>query len=100
MAIFKSKSTTIGLLAKGNLEDIFTPTRIIVDTETKKITVRKRNWYLIGVDEDVYAFSSIRHIAINNFLFGADIHIRMYGGQVIIYALSKKDAAEIKNLLI
>jgi hypothetical protein len=57
-------------------------------------------WYLIGVDEETHSFSTIRHITIDNYLFGADLHIRIYyGGQVTIFALKKSDAKNIKELL-
>ena len=53
--------------------DIITPWRISADINNRRITITKRNWYLIGTREDTYAFRSIRHISVRNHLFGADL---------------------------
>ena len=53
---------------------------IVVDTDEQTITVRKRNWFLIGKHEHVIAFRFIRSIKIDDHLLGTDIHIKVIGG--------------------
>ena len=79
--------------------DIFTRWKIIVDIGNKQITVRKRNWYLIGVKEDTYAFKSIRQVTVHNLIFGADLGIKLYSGYALVYSIPKSDAKQIKQIL-
>jgi hypothetical protein len=79
--------------------DIITPWRISADINNRRITITKRNWYLIGTREDTYAFRSIRHISVRNHLFGADLGIRLFAGFAIVYSIPKSDAKKIKEIL-
>lgn len=79
--------------------DIITPWRISVDINNRRVTITKRNWYLIGVREDTYAFRSVRHISVRNHVFGADLGIRLFTGFGIAYSLPKSKAKQIKDLL-
>jgi hypothetical protein len=99
-SLFTTKSTFMGLLTRGMFWSIITPWKAEIDMNRKRVTILKRNWYLINVDEETFQFSSVRHITIDKFLFGADIHIRMYSGNASIYAISKKSAKQIKELLL
>lgn len=80
--------------------NLITRWHIIIDLNNKLITIKKRNWYLIGHQEDVYAFKSVRHVQVKNHLFGADIGIRMFSGNAIAYSISKSKASEIRKILL
>jgi len=79
--------------------DIVTPWRISADIDNRRVTITKRNWYLIGIREDTYAFRSVRHISVRNHLFGADLGIRLFTGFAIAYSIPKSDAKQIKEIL-
>ncbi len=79
--------------------DIITPWHISVDTKNKRITVTKRNWYLLSKNEDVFAFKSVRHVSVKNHVFGADLGIKMYVGHALVYSISKSDAKKIREIL-
>lgn len=97
--LFKTRSTFAALVSRGKFWDIFTPWKAEIDISNKIVTILKRNWHLISEDEDTFKFNSVRHISIDNYLFGADIHIKMFGGNASIYCIPKKDAKRIKELL-
>ncbi len=80
--------------------NILTPFHIKADIDNKRITVSKRNWYLISKQEDVYAFKSVRHVVVKNHVFGADIGIRMFAGTAVAYSISKSKAKEIREVLL
>ncbi len=63
------------------------------------LTMKKRNWFLIGFQEDSFAFKSIRHVKMKKPLFGSDIEIRVFGGYAELYAFSKSDAKLIHDSL-
>ena len=64
------------------------------------ITVKKRNWYLIGVDIDTIPIRNIRNIFINEHLFGSDLHIKIFGATISALCLSKKDSIKIRSILL
>jgi len=92
-------SSEAALVANGHAADVLTPWQVIIDTEDQTITVRKRNRYLIGVDEDTLAFRFIRRVAIDQHLIGADIIIQAVGGKLKAYCLDKSDCKHIKEIL-
>lgn len=96
---FEATSTEAALAANGRISDAVTPWHLIVDTDAETVTVRKRNKYLIGVDEEVLSFRFIRNIRIDTHLIGADITIQAVGGSVSAYCLSKSDCMHIKQIL-
>ena len=96
---FEATSTEAALAANGRISDAVTPWHLIVDTDAETVTVRKRNKYLIGVDEEVLAFRFIRNIRIDTHLIGADITIQAVGGSIAAYCLSKSDCKHIKQIL-
>lgn len=98
--IFQTQSTFMALFTRGKFWDIITPWKAEIDILKKRVTILKRNWYLINVDEETFQFSNVRHITIDKFLFGADIHIKMYSGTASIFCISKKDAKTIKEMLL
>lgn len=97
---FKTQSTCLSLFVRGKFWDIGRPWKVEIDLNKKHVTIFKRSRYLINVDEQIFKFSSVTHITINNFLFGADVHIRMYSGTASIYCISKKAAKTIKDILL
>ena len=64
---YKASSTVLSLIFNLKLEEILTPWIVILDTDLEIITVKKRNWYLIGVDIDTIPIRNIRNIFINEF---------------------------------
>ena len=92
-------SSEAALLANGRAADILTPWQIEIDTDEQTITVRKRNKYLIGVDEDTLAFRFIRRVVVDEHLIGADITIQAVGGKLTAKCLDKSDCKRIKDLL-
>jgi hypothetical protein len=98
--VFHSRSTFTNLLFNRKLTHILNPWHIIVDTNQETITIRKRNPFLIGFDEQIVSFRYIRSIIIDEHLFGADIHIKVMGGRASVYCISKRDAKTIKNILL
>lgn len=98
--IYKASSSILFLFLNGKLEDILSPWKIIIDFNLETITIKKRNWYLIGIDEQVHAFRFIRKIQIDQHVFGADVEINLFGGTTRVFCLKKSETDEIKNLLI
>ena len=97
---FEARSRESAMLFNGKLINALTPWRVIVDTDEETITVRKRNYILIGVDEEVHSFRFIRRITIDEHLIGADLEIKVVGGTAKVYCLSKKDCKQIKQILV
>ena len=93
-----TSSETI-LIANGRAGDVLRPWTIIIDTDDQTITIRKRNSYFIGVDEDTLAFRFIRRVTIDEHLFGADISISAVGGKVTACGMEKSDCKRIKRVL-
>lgn len=97
--IFKTKSSTSALVMNGNIRATITPWEIIVDTDKETIKLRKRNWHLIGVDENVLSFKFIRDIKIDQHMFGADLEIFTINNRIFIPYLSKRDANTVRDIL-
>lgn len=93
------KSSSLNLLLRGQVLNAFIPWTIEVDTDKNFITVRKRNWYLIGVDENRFKFSAVRHVELDQQFFGTDLFIRMYGNSLSIPCLKRRVATELRDLL-
>jgi len=98
--LFVTKSTFFALLTRCMFWSILAPWKAEIIISRKRVTILKRNWYLINVDEETFQFNSVRHTSIDKFLFGADIHIRMYSGTASIYGISKKSAKQMQELLL
>ena len=96
---YSYSSSEASLLANGRAADILTPWQIEIDTDEQTITIRKRNKYLIGVDEDTLAFRFIRRVVIDQHFIGADITIQAVGGKLTAKCLDKSDCKRIKELL-
>jgi len=97
---FEASSSSSALMFNGKGAHVANPWRIIIDMDEKTITVRKRNSSLIGVDEQVIAFRSIRSVTVDEHTVGADVHIKVVGGTASAYYLSKDDARKIKEMLL
>ena len=87
------------LLANGRAGDVLRPWTLIIDTDEETITIRKRNKYFIGVDEDTLAFRFIRRVTIDEHLLGADISIKAVGGTLTACSLEKSECKKIKKIL-
>lgn len=53
LRVNKSNQSPVGFT------DLIRPWYIIIDTDKRHITVKKRNWYLIGFDEQTYQFNTV-----------------------------------------
>lgn len=98
--VYKAHSSTISLILNFKFAELLTPWHIIIDDEEATITLRKRNRYLIGIDEKVIAFRYIKSISIDEHFIGANISIKVFGGGITAYYLSKNDAKMIKYILL
>ena len=95
------KSAIVSLVFNGFIFHVLTPWNIIIDFGKLTITVKKRNWFLIGHDENIVPFRYIRNIEIDRHLFGASMKIKAYGsGTIVVKAISKVGADKIKDELI
>ncbi len=101
MANFEAKSSTLSLIVAGKFISILSPWRIYLDPNNKSISVKKKNWYLIGEDEELCTFARVRNIKIDELLFGANIYIKVIGsGTIACYCIRKSDAKKIRNMLL
>lgn len=98
--LLRSHSSIISLLITGRLMHILNPWHIEVNLDELYIKVKKRNWFLIGFDDQVYPFKYIRNINTNTHLFGADITIRVIGGKAEVLSIPKSSTRKIKEMLI
>ena len=96
---YSYSSSEAALLANGYATDMLSRWHIIIDTDEQTITIRKRNKYLIGVDEDTLAFRFIRRVVVDQHLIGADITIQAVGGKLTARCLEKSACAKIKKIL-
>ena len=95
------KSSITSLLFTGNIKHVLNPWHISVNFERKTITSKKRNWFLIGFDEEIVPFRYIRRIEVDTHLFGADMLIKVYGsGNLTVKCIRKNAAGSIKEALI
>ncbi|MFM7682899.1 MAG: hypothetical protein ACKO7P_09145 [Bacteroidota bacterium] len=99
MKLEKSSSAS-SLIANGKSAHVVNPWSLIIDTDEETITVSKRNRFLIGKDTQILAFKFIRSITIDEHLIGADIHIKVVGGNASVFCFSKSDVDEIKEILL
>jgi hypothetical protein len=97
---FETSSAKDALIFNGKGSHVVNPWRIIIDTDAEIISVKKRNWHMIGTDDQTVAFKRIRSITIDEHFVGADIHIKVVGGSISVYCLSKSDARKIKEILL
>ena len=97
---YETSSSKDALIFNGKGQHIVNPWHIIIDTDEQTITIRKRNWHLIGSDEQTLAFNRVRSISIDEHLVGADIHIKVVGGMASIFCLSKGDARKTREILL
>jgi|688.fasta_scaffold1433547_2 hypothetical protein len=98
--VYKFSSAKDALVMNGKGAHILNPWHITINLAKETIEVKKRNSFLIGVDENVVNFKRVRSIKIDQHLIGADIHIKVVGGSLSVYCLSKSDAKKIKNILL
>lgn len=96
---YKYTSSEAALVANGHAADVLSPWQLIVDTNEQTITIRKRNKYFIGVDEDTLAFRFIRRVTVDEHLIGADITIQAVGGKLTAKCLEKSACKKIKQIL-
>lgn len=76
------------------LLDWLVPWSITIDTDSEIVEIRKRNYYLIGVDRNVIPFRNIRQVTYDAHLFGADLSLKVYGAGVVTAKCLKKRASK------
>ena len=93
--IFKTHHFSSNILLGGNL---LTPDRIIItDSE---VVYRRRNKYLIGIDESSIPFTRISSVEIDRKLIDAHILIYSTGNQLITAKdFSIRDSKRIKKII-
>lgn len=91
---FKAKKSRVGFF------DLLRRWYIKVDANNRIIEIKKRNWFLLRMDEKTYQFKAVRNVQINKHLFGADLAILVFGGKAEALCLPKSKALAIKNLLL
>lgn len=96
--VFKTQSSKASLLSIGKLDDLITPASLEVDFDKQEIIVSKRNWYLVGVDKEVFFFRHVRRLTIDTHLIGADVTIHIAGSKCFVPSLPKADAKELLRL--
>jgi hypothetical protein len=79
--------------------DFFTPFRLELNVNDRKIIVCKRNWFLIGVDRKFFNFGQIRNVLINEGLLLGDIEIRVYAGTIRCFWMQKKQLKKFESAL-
>ena len=95
--MFIAKSPLYVLLFNFRFQDILCPWKIKI--EENLLTIEKRNWYLVGIDSTTVPINYVRNVSIDQHLFGADVHIKVYGSNISVYYISKKSAAKLKEIL-
>ncbi|MHB8406469.1 MAG: hypothetical protein ACYDCJ_13740 [Gammaproteobacteria bacterium] len=99
----KRESTRKALKRPGNVT-LITPWILEIDIGKSVIHLKKRNWFLIGLDKQDFKYKQIRDIHVNEHIFTADVHIRFYAGyfagKVSAYYFSKGQAAMFRNTLL
>jgi len=100
MKSFKVKSSKLFLILNGQILSFFRPWHLEFDFEQKNLISRRRNWHLISYDEESYLFKSVRNVKINTHLFGANVSIKVYAGEVEVFYIKKRDANKIKTILL
>ncbi len=94
----KHKGNTISG-EKIKFYDFITPYHLSLNVEEKYITVKKRNWFLVGVDTKIFNFGQVRNILIDENLILADLKIKVYAGIIECYWFRKKDVLNFNKSL-
>lgn len=79
--------------------DFLFPFSLELDSAKKTLTVRKRNWFVIGIDTKSFNFGQIRNVLVDEHLLTASLIIRVYAGKIECHWLSKADANKFKDAL-
>jgi len=90
---FKNKS-------RPNILKSITPWRLILDSNNNKITLKKRNWYFMGVNTQTFNFGKVRNVLNDEKAMTSDIHLQVYAGSVSGYYFPKKHAKMLGKLMI
>lgn len=94
--MFIAKSPLYVLLFNFRFQDILC---VLGKLRLKKtLTIEKRNWYLVGIDSTTVPINYVRNVSIDQHLFGADVHIKVYGSNISVYYISKKSIAKLKEI--
>ena len=72
---------------------------IELDYSEHLLIIKKRNWFLIGVDTETYNFGKIRNIKIDEHILTADIFIKVYAGSIKTFYFRKSNAKDFRDKL-
>ena len=81
---------------KPSILQSLTPWYIELDYSEHLLIIKKRNWFLIGVDTETYNFGKIRNIIIDEHILTADIYIKVYAGSIKTYYFRKSYAEDFR----
>ena len=78
--------------------DWLAPWSILIDPIAKTLIIRKRNYYLIGVDKTIVPIRNIRRVLVDEHFFGADVELKIFGtGSVKARCLKKRDVKKLQQ---
>ena len=84
---------------KPTILQSLTPWHIELDYSEHLLIIKKRNWFLIGVDTETYNFGKIRNIKIDEHILTADIFIKVYAGSIKTFYFRKSVAKDFRDKL-
>ncbi len=82
----------------SHILDCLVPWSIIIDPLAKTLIIRKRNYYLIGIDKTIVPIRNIRRVLVDEHFFGADVELKIFGtGSVKARCLKKRDVKKLQQ---
>lgn len=82
----------------SHMLDWLVPWSIVIDPVGKTLLIRKRNYYLIGVDKTIVPVRNIRRVIVDEHFFGADVELKIFGtGSVKARCLKKRDVKKLQQ---
>lgn len=82
-----------------SLRDFIFPYHLKLDSKSNQIELRKRNWFILGVDSKTFNFGQVRNILIDEHIITASIAIKVYAGSINVHWIRKKDAKIFRDAL-
>lgn len=97
MPTYIAKSTFMGLVTRGKFWKVLTPWVIEVDLDIRTVYITNQKWYFVKIKETFTCNET--HVKIEEFLFGADLHIQTHKGLYSVIGISKYKAEIIRGLI-
>lgn len=93
------KSSILGLIFCGQIDNILTPWHIEIDKKTNYVTISKRNWYLFGIDYEKHKINHVRYVRVDNNIYSSNIHIKVFSNTFSVFGFKNSDAKQIQELI-